>query len=107
MTDRTRLPDRRFAEAFDFEFIGVRYTAHIGRNIDGSGQGDGSIREIFLSCSKAGSDADGAARHSALLFSLCLQYGVPLATIRDAFGREAQPSSALHKALQMIGDDCR
>ena len=75
---RIRLPDRRGCEAFDFVHDGQRYTATIGRFYDGE------IAEVFLDSSKVGSSVQAHAQNSAILVSIALQYGVPLATIRHA-----------------------
>src|SRR5262249_18063490 len=70
---RERLSNRRPAETFDLEVGGLRYTCTVGRF------GGGELAEIFLSNGKAGSDSDTAARDSAVVASIALQYGVPAA----------------------------
>jgi ribonucleoside-diphosphate reductase alpha chain len=57
---------------------GQRYRVTIGRFADGQ------LAEIFISNHKVGSDADTAARDSAVVCSIALQHGVPLETIRRA-----------------------
>ena len=93
MTGRQRLPNRRVSESFSLECAGLRYTATISRFADGT------LAEIFLSNHKAGSHADACARDSAIVCSLALQHGVPLAVIakallRDSTGRPATPLGA-------------
>ena len=56
MTERERLPNRRFNESFDFEWRGMHFTATIGRFPDGR------LAEIFLTNGKVNTDADTAAR---------------------------------------------
>jgi hypothetical protein len=61
---RERLPNRRASETFNFEVGGLRYCATIARFEDGR------IGEIFLASHKAGSQADTAARDSAIVVRL-------------------------------------
>jgi hypothetical protein len=98
MTTRARLSNRRACETFGFECAALRYTATISR-FD-----DGRISEIFLSNHKSGSAADTAAKDSAVVCSIALQFGVPLETIcralmRDSHGR---PSGPLGTALDIL-----
>jgi ribonucleoside-diphosphate reductase alpha chain len=85
---RRRLPDRREVEIVDFEHGGQHYTAGIGRFPDGS------VAEIFLSASKAGSDAADIARDAAVTASLALQHGCPVATLRKALTRASDGIAA-------------
>jgi hypothetical protein len=48
---------------------------------------NGQLGEIFLTSNKAGSQADTAARDSAILVSLALQHGAELETIRQGLYR--------------------
>jgi hypothetical protein len=98
MTERQRLQNRRRSETFGFECNGLHYTATISR-FD-----NGGLAEIFLSNCKAGSHSDAAARDSAVVCSLALQYGVPVETLRHALlcdGRGVA-SSPLGIALDLI-----
>ena len=83
---RRRLPNRRSAETFELEVSGLRYTCTVGRF------GGGELAEIFLSNGKAGSDSDTAARDSAVVASIALQYGVPAEVIRRALMRNRDGS---------------
>jgi hypothetical protein len=56
-------------------------------------EGDGSLAEIFISNGKAGSDSDTAARDSAIVASIALQYGVPFEIIRHALMRNRDGSA--------------
>jgi ribonucleoside-diphosphate reductase alpha chain len=85
---RRRLPDRREVESLDFEHGGQRYTAGIGRFPDGS------VAEIFLSASKAGSDAADIARDAAVTASLAFQHGCPVAILRKALTRASDGKAA-------------
>jgi hypothetical protein len=95
---RETLPMRRPREGFDFDHSGIRYTACVGWFADDR------IAEIFLSTTKAGSDADAIAQDAALLFSLAVQYGCPLSTIRSALSRDnrGHATGALGHAIELI-----
>jgi hypothetical protein len=102
MSRRQWLPNRRARETFEITAGGLNYRATFGR-FD-----DGHVSEIFLS-NHMGSQADMAAKDSAVVCSIALQYGVPLeairkARIRDSHGRLAGP---LAVALDLLGDDAR
>ena len=84
---RRRLPNRRPAETFGIEVGGLNYVVSVGR-FD-----DGSPAEIFISNGKAGSDSDTAARDSAVVASIALQYGVPAEVIRRALMRNRDGSA--------------
>ena len=101
MTARRRLPNRRTSETFSFCWLGLRFTATIA-HFD-----DGALAEIFLTNGKVNSQADTAARDSAVVASLALQHGTPLETIRRALLRDGQgePASPLGIALDLIADE--
>lgn len=80
---RTRLPDRRASETFSIESGGLAYLATISRFPDGH------LGEIFLTNHKAGSAADTAARDSAIVCSIALQFGADIETIRKALCRDS------------------
>ena len=103
MTARRRLPNRRQAETFELEAGGLRYVCTIGRFADGT------FAEVFLSNGKAGSDSDTAARDSAVVASIALQFGVPLDVLCHALMRDAQdrPSGPLGAALDLIAGEER
>ena len=77
------LPDRRASETFSIECAGLAYLATISRFPDGS------LGEIFLTNHKAGSAADTAARDSAIVCSIALQFGADVETIRKALCRDS------------------
>jgi hypothetical protein len=95
---RKRLPNRRLAETFELEVGGQHYTACIGRFANGT------IAEIFLNDGKCGSDSDTAARDSAVVASIALQYGVPVDVLRHALMRNRDGSACgpLGAALDVI-----
>lgn len=98
MSKRQRLPDRRESETFTLECAGLCYIATISR-FD-----DGRLGEIFLTNHKAGSAADTAARDSAIVCSLALQFGTPIETIRKALCRDRHgtASGPLGVALDLL-----
>jgi ribonucleoside-diphosphate reductase alpha chain len=97
-SERRRLPDRRASETFSLDCAGLSYTATVSRFADGR------PGEIFLNNGKAGSQADAAAKDSAIVASLALQHGVPIELLQRALLRDphGQPSSPLGAALDLI-----
>jgi hypothetical protein len=101
MSKRRRLADRRPSETRSFNCNGLPYTCTT------SCFADGSLTEIFLGNAKAGSHSDSAAKDSAVVCSIALQYGVPLEIIRRALMRNADGSASgpLTAALDLIASD--
>ncbi len=101
MSMRERLPDRRFAETFMLRWgrFNTEFAITIGyypsRRIPA---------EVFISGAKAGSDVDASTRDNAVLISLALQHGVPLATMQAAVTREQDgtPSTIAGKVIDML-----
>jgi hypothetical protein len=95
---RHRLPNRRLNETFNFTCNNLAYTASISRFPDGR------LAEIFIGNAKAGSHSDAAAKDSAVVASIALQYGAPVETIRKALLRDARgvASSPLGAALDLL-----
>lgn len=95
MSNRQRLPNRRYSETFTVSCDGLNYDATV------SSFEDGRLGEIFLTCHKIDSAADVSARDSAIACSLALQYGAPLDTVRKALCRDPRgaPSGPLGVAL--------
>lgn len=85
---RERLQNRRLAETFDLEHVGLQYKVTAGYFPNGR------LAEIFVSNHKAGNAADVAARDAGILVSLCLQYGVPVETIARALSRNSNGSAS-------------
>ena len=98
MTVRERQPNRRACESFSFEHGGMNYVASIAR------YDDGRLAEIFLTNHKVGSDADAAAKDSAVVCSIAFQHGVLAETICKALLRDSRgnPSSPLGAALVIL-----
>jgi hypothetical protein len=97
---RARLPNRRQAETFDLTVAGLRYTATVGRFADGR------VGEIFLANHKINSAADSAARDSAIVFSIAVQSGADVESIRKALCRDSRgrPSGPLGAALDLFAE---
>jgi ribonucleoside-diphosphate reductase alpha chain len=81
---RIRLPNRRASETFDFESMGMRFTASVSRD------SSGKIRELFADNHKAGSAVGTLVRDSAIILSFALQYGADIESIRRALCRDSQ-----------------
>src|SRR6266545_4707770 len=101
MSERQRLPDRRYSESFDFEVSGLRYTATFSRFADGR------LGELFLSNHKSNSQADTNARDAAITFSIAVQHGADPEVIRRALCRDSEgnASGPLARALDIIAED--
>ena len=92
-TARERLPDRRASELFNFEVMGLRFTASISR------YPDGRVSELFCDNHKAGSAIGTLVRDSAILLSFALQHGADIEAIRRALCRDSAG-----RALGPIGE---
>lgn len=85
---RERLPNRRRAELVTFDHGARKWTACVGRFADGR------LAEIFIEGPKD-SPLLALARDAAILASIALQHGAPLAVIRRALsGRDEGPLAA-------------
>jgi hypothetical protein len=78
MSQRKRLPNRRYADVVSFTDKGRRWTAYFGR------QPNGAIGEIFLDSDKPNSAIATHVNTAAILASMLMQYGVDLKTIRHS-----------------------
>jgi len=98
---RKRLANRHEAETFDLDAGGQHYRATIGRFPE-----NGRLAEIFISNSKAGSQADCIARDASVVASIALQFGVPLDVLRNALMRDARgkANGPLGVALDMVAE---
>jgi ribonucleoside-diphosphate reductase alpha chain len=79
---RKRLPNRRGSEIFDFESMGMRFTASVGR------YDDGRIAELFIDNHKAGSAIGTLVRDAGIILSFALQHGADAEAIRRALCRD-------------------
>jgi hypothetical protein len=99
---RERLPNRREAETFDVEALGLQFRATVGR------YPDGRIGELFLSNHRVNSMAGIMASDAAVVASIAIQYGVPLdviplALMRDGRGRPSGPFGVVLDQLAQEG----
>jgi hypothetical protein len=83
MNARLRLPQRRPSEFFDFEAMGMRFTASISRDANGE------VRELFVDNHKAGSSIGTLVRDSAIILSFALQHHADIEAIRRALCRDS------------------
>lgn len=95
---RRALPDRRSAETLDFSHDGIRYTLTVGF------YPDGQPGEIFIDGPKAGSGAQVNATDAAVILSIAMQHGVPVATLRAAVSRNAagEPTGPIGAVLDLL-----
>ena len=98
MIARQRLSNRRPSETFELEAGGLKYTCTF------SLFPDGRISELFLNNSKSNSASDTNARDAAITFSIAVQHGADVETIRHALCRNSQgrASGPLGAALDII-----
>ena len=80
---RERLANRRASLFFDFESMGMRFTASV------SHFPDGRIAELFVDNHKAGSSIGTLVRDAAIIFSFAVQHGADPEAIRRALGRDS------------------
>lgn len=95
---RTHLPNRRQSETVEFTHEGHRLTASV------SYDRQGRPLEVFLSAGKVGTGIEHAARDLAVVTSLALQHGVPLATLQHALTRldNGKPAGPMGVLLDMV-----
>jgi hypothetical protein len=103
---RQRLPNRRASISFNFECGPHSYVATVSFF-----PGTDRLAEVFLGNGRAGSDVDTAAKDSAVVCSIALQHGIPIAVIRKALLRAPRgvASSPLGVALDLVatwGSSC-
>lgn len=98
---RARLPNRRPADTTTFEHAGRGYVLTIGR-----ASIDGDPAELFIDTGRPGDDLNMMARDLAVVTSLALQFGCPLAAIADALDKlpDGRPAGPLGVALGIMGE---
>ena len=84
---REPLPQRRRSETITYMVGGLTYNGSIGF------YADGRIGEIFLDCSKSGTEAQIASRDSAIIASFAFQHGASLNSLRSALTRRPDGSA--------------
>lgn len=98
---RAHLPNRRPGESFNVLHNGAQFIVTIGQ------YEDGKPGEVFVSATGnagKGSDIEALARDAAILMSLGIQYGVPLATMRAAVtrGESGEPATLVGAVLDAV-----
>ena len=98
MSARSRLPNRRRAETIEFDHDGIKYIASVGFFETGG------LAEIFLRGGKSGSAVEAMTHDGAVVVSVALQFGAPLAAIRKALLRLPDGAAAgpLGRVLDLI-----
>lgn len=93
--------NRRASEVFDFESMGMRFTASLSR------YPDGRIAELFVDNHKAGSAIGTLVRDTAILFSFAVQHGADVEAIRRALTRNSDGSACgpLAAALDLLDQE--
>ena len=81
---RETLPQRRACENMEITYANVQVSVALGF------YDDGRVGEVFMSTRKAGTPVDTAARDTAVLLSLLLQYGCSTKIISRALTADAQ-----------------
>jgi ribonucleoside-diphosphate reductase alpha chain len=97
MSDRRRLPKRRKSKTVYARVGGHKLYVSMGE------YEDGTLGEIFLDMHKVGATFRGIMHCFARLFSIALQYGVPLRVLVKAFrGVEFEPRGKVegHKRIE-------
>jgi hypothetical protein len=99
--EREKLPNRRAAETWDVDALGLHFRVTVGR------YSDGRVGEVFLSNTRVNGQAGIMASDAAVVASVALQYGVPLDVIRRALMRNPQGRAVgpLGAALDMLTEE--
>ena len=85
---RRTLPQRRASETFTLRFWNQDFSVTVGL-FD-----DGTPGEVFVTSRKTGGDVEAIARDAAVVISLALQHGTPLAAIKHAITRNGAGEAA-------------
>jgi hypothetical protein len=98
---RERLDNRRASVVFDFEAIGLKFTATVSR------YPDGRVGELFIDNHKAGSSVGTLVRDLAIVFTFAVQHGADAESIRRALCRDSagKPLGPLAVALDLLAED--
>lgn len=101
---RRTLPQRRMNTTFEFDHDMERGGAVFKYKCTLGYFEDGMLGEIFLNLNKHGVTLDASVQESAIIASIALQHGVPLATLRGAIARDPldYPASPLGMAMDEI-----
>jgi hypothetical protein len=99
VTDRKRLPNRRYSESINFTWNDLLFVATFSRDPDNN-----RVVEIFLGNHKTGGAIDLIAKDSAIVCSIALQFGADFETIRLGLLRDSRdvPASPQGAAMDAI-----
>ena len=99
---RRELPARRGGENFEFVVGETKFTASTRRE-----RGAKQVTEVFINAPKIDSDVDLTIRDAAVVISVALQYGVPIAEMAKSTGQntDGKPSSPIGQILQILLHD--
>jgi hypothetical protein len=84
VSERERLPDRRFHSPIDFKVLDIELTAGVGF------YPDGRVAELFLDTQLTGSALDTLISEIAIAFSFAVQHGASTEAVRHALPRDGQ-----------------
>jgi hypothetical protein len=103
MSTRLRLANRRASMFFEFESMGMRFTASVSRDVDGN------VLELFADNHKAGSSIGTLVRDAAIILSFALQHGADVNSIRKALGRDGagRALGPIGHALDLLAEEER
>lgn len=99
--NRERLPDRRETTTFEIAHKGHRYV------VARSSFADGRVGEVFIDPVKRGSELGEMMRDAAVITSIALQHGAPLATLIGALSRDGEgsaPASPIGAIIDALRD---
>lgn len=70
---------------------------------------DDTPGEVFINGGKSGEQVEAIARDGAILISMCLQFGVPLETIRSAITRtgNGEPLSIIGAVVDKLMESAK
>lgn len=98
---RSKPPNRRATENFDFQFFGERYSISFGRFPNGN------ISEVFVVAGKKGSQLDAIARDLGIMISVALQSGLLISDILPSVTRldDHSPAGPLGIVLEHLNEE--
>lgn len=92
LANREQLPQRRACETFELRHGGKQSVFRVTL-----GYYDRDMRklgEVFITGAKSGTEVEANVRDTAILVSLALQHGVPIATMAAAITREGNGTAS-------------
>lgn len=99
---RERLPDRRQQIVADVKFTDARLVEHVYRVGFGLGP-DNTIREVFCSDGKSGSDRQSLMHDGCILMSLALQHGMSITDLAHSMSELSEEDSSGRRPASPFG----